>query len=1176
MNDGPAVPFDISADIPDGTLAIEASAGTGKTFTLAALATKLIAEYDLSAAELLIVTFTRAATNELRSRVRQALVAAADHLRNDRDGSGTADALLTHLYETTPAERQQRLARLERAVTEFDAATITTIHGFAQQVLGTLGADAGVDRDAVLVDDLEDLLEQVCADVLAAAAVGGHPAAALPDLKTLIEATDIRLNRLDVVLEPATPDTGADDKWLVLVSLINRCVDTIADRRRRTGTMSFGDVLLHLQAALDGPGRAAAVRTLHHRYRAALIDEFQDTDPVQWAIFSTLFGEGAPKSRLVLVGDPKQAIYAFRGTNIHTFAAAVAPRPGLARRSLETNWRSDDAMLGSLNVLFGGATFGEPQIAYATVAAAAANRDKRLRDDSGAPFPSLSLRLAMGDDIGRSANRPHAFKVEEVERAVYGDLAEQVVALLDHGRLPVPADEHGDGDRPVRPSDIAVLVRTGVEAEAIRRQLRQRNVPAILARGPSVLESPAGEQWRWLLEALLRPSDPRRARAYALSWFRGMDPAAVAELDDDGLGLLQDQLQTWAETLRTRGVSEWVRQVWTDSGIAARVLGAHDGERLVTDLGHIAELFRHAAPHDHLSVAGLLATLGREPTGDADLNVDGHLTARRVESDEQAVQIMTVWVAKGLQFPIVCCPTLWHQRRGQHVYQDPVSGRRTFDVSGGAAWPDEAAGAERKALAEHETLGEDLRLLYVALTRAVHHAIVWWSRTPESHRSGLAHVLFARRHGEIDEAAYTVRDVVLPDDADTLAELQPTLARSGGTMVAAVHGRSAATTSWHRPGEPTAHPTLALARLTRRPDRSRHRWSFTAVTHRLETDRFDPYDESLSDRGASDEQPAEGVAGESGLSDDPAPQHPVPPPWSGSGGTDAAGHPSSPLTGLPAGAAFGTLVHSVLEQVDFAADDLDTQLATALDHELSWRPVDLAPVDGEGSPATGRSLLLAGLRTAIETPLGPLAPGARLRDVTTADRLNELSFEFRLGESGAHAVVTDIGRLVLEHLGAADLLRPWAERLAEGELGLELAGHLTGSIDAVVRTGGASPRFIVIDYKSNRLSPRGAVLGPDDYARPALATSMAAHHYPLQALLYAVALHRYLRWRLVDYDPARHLGGIAYLYVRGMGGPGGRVREGHPDGVFSWAVPPTLVSELSDLLDGCAPTAASR
>jgi exodeoxyribonuclease V beta subunit len=201
--------------------------------------------------------------------------------------------------------------------------------------------------------------------------------------------------------------------------------------------------------------------------------------------------------------------------------------------------------------------------------------------------------------------------------------------------------------------------------------------------------------------------------------------------------------------------------------------------------------------------------------------------------------------------------------------------------------------------------------------------------------------------------------------------------------------------------------------------------------------------------------------------------------------------------------------------------------------------------------------------------------GLRLRDLTHADRLDEMSFELRLGAPGRRATDRQIGRLVQQHLAPSDLfhrepLHDWAGQLADGVFSVDLAGHLTGSIDAVlrVRDGNGVPRFFVVDYKTNRLSEWGQVPEPDDYSPDRMLEAMAHHHYPLQALLYSVALHRYLRWRLPDYDPATHLGGAAYLFVRGMTGPSVPTTDGEPHGVCTWRIPPALVTDLSDLLDG--------
>ncbi len=263
------------------------------------------------------------------------------------------------------------------------------------------------------------------------------------------------------------------------------------------------------------------------------------------------------------------------------------------------------------------------------------------------------------------------------------------------------------------------------------------------------------------------------------------------------------------------------------------------------------------------------------------------------------------------------------------------------------------------------------------------------------------------------------------------------------------------------------------------------------------------------------------------------------------------------------------MVHAVLEEVDFHSDRLYEELEEAVERQLRWRSVDLTPVIPAGtSDEQGRALLIDGLRAAIEAPLGGVCGGLRLADIGPGDRLTEVSFDLRLADHGSPLSVRGIGAVVLDHLGADDPLTGWATGLAEGEIEATVAGHLTGSIDLVMRvTGGADgPRFVVADYKTNALHPRGLPVGPADYGADRLVAAMEEHDYPLQALLYSVALHRYLRWRMPGYRPDAHLGGIAYLFLRGMTGHPGAAAG--PAGVFEWAVPPALVVALSDLLDG--------
>jgi exodeoxyribonuclease V beta subunit len=1208
--------FDLLAPLPVGRLAIEASAGTGKTYALAALATRFVAEADVGIGELLIVTFTRAATTELRARVRTRLAEAAAHLARPDPPSIGDDPVLRHLAAT---DRELRRVRLEQAVTDFDAATISTIHGFAAQVLATIGAAGGADPDLALVDDGLDLAREVCADVLATASVEGHDD--LPKLGALTSDVLTVLGSPDLLVQPEAHQMGASDADLLRARLVQRAVRSVDAHRRRHGSRGFTDVLTDLRDALRRPDTAAAaIAALRARYRVALIDEFQDTDPVQWAIFSTLFTDppgspGDPPS-LVLVGDPKQAIYAFRGANVHTYVDAVTS-PGGSIRSLATNHRSDGAAVRAVDALLDGLSFGSEEIAFAEVAATPEHEHRRLTDRAGQPLPALSIRLAVGDDLRRNKNL--TVKQPDGDQAVWSDLVAQVRHLLDHAHLPptvAPSSvlverpdpgENTDGESGrvgprVQPSDIAVLVRSFKEAGDVQQHLVEQGVPAVLARGGSVLESDAAEQWRWLLDAVARPSDPTRARTFALSWFVGHDAGWVATCTDEDLAQLQDRLRTWGEALSSGGVTVLLRRVWSESGVTARVLARPDGDRAVTDLEHLAELVRTQVPGGRASVAALLALLDTEPEADPDLELEGNLASRRVESEAEAVQILTVWVAKGLEFPITCCPTLWKPPRNDAViYQDTDLDARAFDLAGGHHWPTEPEARLRGDAARAETSGEDLRLLYVALTRARHQTLLWWVPGWEADTGGLARVLFGRT--DDGRLGHPVTAGPTPTPADPAAAIARIAALvEPGVIAVGTHGRVPAPAHRWSATAPMAPDTaLGLSTLDRTLDRTRHRWSFTAISARADHDHLDRQT-SGTDALGPDEPPggadeALPASGDEADLDAPMPLPAVDGPTlpalaelieaSGQGVLFAAGTAphepppglvTSPLASLPASAEVGTLVHEILEQVCFDGPDLRARLRQELGRQLSWRRLDLTPVGptGRTEPASaeqGRSLLADGLAAALETSLGAMFDHRPLSSFSAPDRLVELGFELRLGEGGRTATDRDIGRLLLDHLPDHDPFRPWAEQVAAGAFAVDLAGHLNGSIDLILRVVAPDrpPRFAVLDYKTNRLHDRGVAPEPHHYQQPSMAAAMAHHHYPLQALLYAVALHRYLRWRQPGYEPATHLAGATYLFVRGMAGPTTPVTDGQPDGVSAWPLPSEAVAALSDLLHGRQP-----
>ncbi len=496
--------YEPTGPLPDTRMALEASAGTGKTHALAGLAIRYLAETDLSTSELLVVTFTRAATGELRARVREMLVAVAGQLSGGPPAPSTSE-LAEHLAS---ADRATRLERLDRAIAEFDAATITTIHGFARQARSLLGVAADVDPEARLVDDTELIVDAACSDVLAAAAAAadGKPGAELPPLRRLVAATGQALRLPDVRLVPNEGECGVSDADRVLRALVGRSIEEVAARRTRGGTVGFDDILSQLADALDGPRAPAVVGALRGRYRVALIDEFQDTDPVQWRIFSRLFGGPGSGTTLVTVGDPKQAIFGFRGADVHTYLAAVGEGSGATRRSLTVNWRSDGAVLDALEALFDGVAFGEQDIPFVPVRPAPDRRDRRMLH-SGSPLSPLVIRPLTDPGIRRNENG--TVRVDEAAPAVSRDLVSYLLDLLEHAEIP----EGESGRRAMRPSDVAVLVSTGRQGEEVLADLRDAGIPAVLTAGRlNVLDTPAAEQLRLLLDAMAWPSDTRRAR----------------------------------------------------------------------------------------------------------------------------------------------------------------------------------------------------------------------------------------------------------------------------------------------------------------------------------------------------------------------------------------------------------------------------------------------------------------------------------------------------------------------------------------------------------------------------------------------------------------------------------------------------------------------------------------
>ncbi|MCP5151620.1 MAG: exodeoxyribonuclease V subunit beta [Ectothiorhodospiraceae bacterium] len=1179
-----ARPLDPATVPLDGITLIEASAGTGKTHAIGSLYLRLIAERGLPVDAILVLTFTNAATAELRARLRTRLVAARAALRT-ADGSEADEPVLVAALARV-GERATVEARLGRAIAELDLAAVHTIHGFCQRVLSEHAFESGTAFERDLLADDRGLVGEVVDDFwrrevvaatpeeaaaalaarldpgkLAAFAVrhlgrpelavhGGEPVdvAALrararattaavrvawgdgrAGLAAAIEAApglDRRRLRRDVVeralrtiddalavdavpatvpkgLERLTPDgvalatragepppehpllpvLGAWHAALValeagqvawtralLVRLLAFAGPELARRKRARAVMSYGDLLLDLDAALAGEGGEGLARALSERFRVALVDEFQDTDPVQYRILSRVFAR--PGHGLILVGDPKQAIYGFRGADV--FAYLAAKRDVDRAWTLGENWRSVPTLVEAVNAVLGRGSrpFLLDGIDFRPVAPAA-RAAPMLAVDGDEPTPLVLWTF--GPEPGAKPLTKTAARAAVAE-AVAGEVA-RLLALAATGRARI-------GERSLAGGDIAILVRRNTDGRRAREALARRGVAAVLRSPESVLDSPEAEELERLLLAVAEPADPGLARAAGATALVGMEAATLARtLDDDAeLERLLDRFQRWHDAWRRNGFAPMLRRVMDECHTARRLLAIAGGERALTNYRHLGELAQEVAETGARSpeqLARWLVARRAEPGA-------GEAAELRLESDENLVQILTIHRSKGLEYPVVLCPDLWDAGKpldGDEplVWHDVEAGGRE-SLHLGPAIPPEIVTAARG-----EALAETLRLAYVALTRASCRLYVAWGGAVDAGASGLARLL---------------HPPATPDDATPIAvDDWPARVAECAELAATVPG-SIAVHPLPRPDHgPQTVPRVGsdLARLEARTfpgalSESRRVTSFTALAS------HDPRDDGR------DHDAHRGPPGPVG------------------------GAPGQGMHAFPRGARAGTCLHAVLERLDFPCAD-HARIEAVAREQLAAHGIDTA---WAGDVASG-------LAAVLDTPL--VADAAiRLRDVPAAARVVELEFHFpvtRLRDSGLARVLSSHG-----HDGAAASLRF-----------APISGFVRGFVDLVMEAGG---RYWIVDYKSNWLGP-----GADDYAAALLPPVMDREGYRLQYLLYTVAVSRYLRLRVPGYDQSRHFGGVLYLFLRGM-----EPRRGADQGVFHDCPTPTLVRALDDYLAG--------
>ena len=1146
--------FDINSPLPfQKRVLLEASAGTGKTFSLTSLVARYVAEEDLKIDQLLMVTFTNAAASEMRERTRVKLSDALTALESNvsPDLVKQENNWMKSIVDCAGDIREERKARLRDAISSVDSATIATIHGFFQQALREVGLRSADSASSEVAQGKDSVGKQILRDELVTMFSAGEVnlMGALPektpnDLEKAILEIIKGLN--SNISATAAPDVDADPMANDWSSFINQIRQKINEQRILSGILSFDDLITGLRDLLkpENPLSKDVINGMRARYRLVLIDEFQDTDDTQWDIFSKIFDVEYMKSEqgttqtnesflaMIMVGDPKQAIYRFRGADIAAYLKAVED-PKIERFEMKRNFRSDPNLIVGLNRWFQGKRdanaenmgfkFGNKNIAFIQVDAAKKGPGSGL-SISGYENESKALQFRW-----ISTDQKPAPTVKILRPRIAEDLCNHVTLLLNEGTIP----DKLDGvvvDRRVQPGDISILVRTHGDAEPIVEALRARGIPVVKSNVGSVSKSEAVDQLRTLLSAMASTNDSRRVKALALTWFVGYSLNDL--LDEKKIIDLGLRCNEWAKQLVDLGIVGFYQTLRSEESVVASISLSVEAERRLTDLEHLAELLHSRTSGKKLSAASVLRYL--DELADEDDESDELL--RRIDSDAKAIQITTMHASKGLEYPIVLIPfPKAPNMKGAQVFT--YENRRLVNAAPNISWVAGGLNEEtRKAIAQEEIEGDDLRLMYVAFTRAKHQLVVWWANSKGMAISPLARLLFGD-HEDITEKT-KIKD---GDDArKRFTEMQNQIGLDDDNNQHLMHVTELDIDdasvmpleidefASHSIGVSSEFPPQAVRNWNWR------RWSFSSLSSSLKNEDSD------SHRGGFDE-------GESIIGSESS----IP--------TDGLNYSGPGLFEMPAGAEFGTLVHQILEKVNFTSLTLKE---------------DLIEIIREYGSETLRSIdvnnLAQGLLDSLGTHLDPLVPGFQLVDLDSRDRLAEMDFHFTLAkpevsaEQIALTAADEKSSLFAEYFG--QLAQKWS---ADG--GRNIAGLMTGSIDLLFRVrSGDRHKYFVVDYKSNRLHAPGEVVSHFSYGVVSMKKAMEEHHYPLQALFYCVALHRFLSMRVSDYDIDRDLGGAGYLFVRGMVGGETPLVDGSRNGVLAWRPSTQTILKINALLGGVA------
>lgn len=1144
----------IQTELLKGINLIEASAGTGKTYTITMLVLRFIVEENISIDKVLVVTFTKAATEELKERVRTKLADAKRALEANTDN---VDASIAIWLSRLAIEPQLIKQRINLALLDIDKASIFTIHGFCQRVLTEHALESGQLFDAELTGDL-DTIKQACSDdfwrktcyqrspreVAILTARYKTPDALLASINFItdyleilpeFESLDNALECLEKLTESAKTELDASahslqsgfaenkfktsytdafeqhyellSNWIHGKNTETPATETFAfftengireglhgnkfrasknqtseerktdylqtlaintapfdalensvkhitlifrrnlletlrvelDKRlQQLNVLSFDNLITRLAEVLESKQGALLKAQLKQRFSATLIDEFQDTDSKQWSIFSSACA--TPEQYLYLIGDPKQAIYKFRGADIYAYLKAQ--REAEHQFTLSQNWRSQPLLVNAVNKLFQRErAFLLDDLEFNNVNAAKSENDGLLQLDNKTVPPMILWQLPEYSEPEFEKKWTAGKAGEEICMAVVNE----IVSLLNENYQLLTSS----GSTRIKPDDIAILVRTNAQARDYQTALRLAGVPSVLSSTESVFSSPEAFELYIVLQAVAKPGDSSLLKqALSLNWF-GLDGQALYQLGNDEIALdaWSLRLLTYYQDWQKSGLIVMMQHLINDEKISLHLSKTLMAERKLTNLHHLVELIQLAVIEEHLGINKTLDWLHTALTSTGN-HEDQQL---RLESDDNAVKIITMHRSKGLEFSIVFCPCLWQRSKRLYSENEAITCHIPENEQPSTGMIVDLGSEnfeQHRALALNEELAEDSRMFYVAVTRAKYRCYIAWANVrteKKQNESAMAWLL------EFDNTDFF-------EQQTKLQALQEENQHSFGYQLLSVNNTQAA--CYQKP--------LTRTKLEGKK-RNRSLFTFWQMSSYTALSALSQHDAPELPEDRVGEQQSVFIA------DEEQPEQ------------------------LPKGAHTGNVVHYLLENSAFR--DLAQRKDISQQREKACLRYGLKLEQPE--------LLEELLQAVVTTPLSISNTDFCLMNLKENQLVKEMPFYLSLNSIDTREI-----NFILED---SPVYQPLSSK--------QMLGYLTGFIDLVCAYGEESSLYYVMDYKTNSLP---------NYHANTLIQSMREHNYGLQYWIYTVVLHRYLQSRVANYDYEKHFGGIRYLYVRGM------------------------------------------